>query len=74
MLYEKIKIGQYDFPEQDWKNVSPSAKDLIKKLLVVNSNERYKADEILNHPWIKSEDTSTTHLKTTYGNIKHYNI
>lgn len=55
ILYEKIKRGEYEFPEEDWKNISSGAKDLVQRLLVVNSNQRYKANEIMNHPWIKAE-------------------
>lgn len=55
MLYEKIKRGEYEFPEEDWKYISPEAKDLVKKLLVVNSTQRYKANEIMSHPWVKGE-------------------
>ncbi len=34
------------------RNLSPSAKDLLSKLLNVDSNSRYSAEEALRHPWI----------------------
>lgn len=34
------------------RNLSPSAKDLLSKLLDVNSSTRYTAEEALRHPWI----------------------
>lgn len=73
MLYEKIKRGEYDFPAQDWGSVSEDAKDLVKKLLVVNSNQRYKANEIMNHPWVRQDNISNSHLKQACSNIKSYN-
>lgn len=33
-------------------------KDLIKKMLVVNVNERIKIEEILNHPWVVKSATT----------------
>ena len=34
------------------RNLSPSAKDLLSKLLDVNPTTRYTAEEALRHPWI----------------------
>jgi len=34
------------------RNLSPSAKDLLSKLLNVDSSARYTAEEALRHPWI----------------------
>ena len=38
----------------DWDCVSRSCKDLIERMLVVDSNERISIDEILQHPWMVS--------------------
>jgi len=35
-----------------WKNISDDAKDLIRHMLV-NESERYSAKEVLSHPWFK---------------------
>eukprot|EP01083_Nonionella_stella_P075335 204781_1 len=34
------------------QNLSPSAKDLLSKLLNTNATTRYTAEEALRHPWI----------------------
>ena len=34
------------------RNLSPSAKDLLSKLLNVDARERYTAEQALRHPWI----------------------
>lgn len=52
-LFDLIMEGDYEFLSPYWDNVSNEAKDLISKLLVVNHNERYSAEEVLSHPWIK---------------------
>ena len=51
-MVEKIKIGRYSFPEEDWGNISSDAKDLIKKLLVVEPNKRLTSVEVITHPWL----------------------
>ena len=52
-LFDLIMEGDYEFLSPYWDNVSNEAKDLISKLLVVNHNERYSAEEVLSHPWVK---------------------
>jgi len=43
----------YDFPDPEWKEVSEEAKNFIRKILVLNPEERYTAEQCLNDPWIK---------------------
>lgn len=42
-LFEIIKKGDYDFGAPAWNEVSSEAKDLIKKLLVIDPNQRISA-------------------------------
>ena len=51
-ILEKIKIGKYSFPKEEWDYVSSDAKDLIKHLLEYNPNKRYSANDALKHPWL----------------------
>lgn len=60
-LFDLIMEGDYEFLSPYWDNVSNEAKDLISKLLVVNHNERYSADEVLSHPWVKHRVDSLGH-------------
>lgn len=52
-LVEKIKLGAFKFHDKTWGNVSPLAKDLIRRLLVVKPENRLTADEALRHEWMK---------------------
>lgn len=54
-LFENIKRGYFDFPDDDWRNISDEAKDLICHLLVRNARYRYSIDDVLNHPWITKQ-------------------
>lgn len=49
VLYKKILACDYSIP----KFVSPSAQDLLRKLLVRNINQRYTINQIKAHPWFK---------------------
>lgn len=47
--YQRIVKGQFSFPES-FKD--QDAKDLVKKILVVDSSKRYTFEEILSHPFM----------------------
>lgn len=53
-LFDCIHDGELKFPESEWSSVSESAKDLVEKLLA-KRGERWSADMVLDHPWIKCE-------------------
>ena len=46
-LYKKIINGKFNIPNF----VSELAKDLIKRILVTNPNNRFNINQIKNHPW-----------------------
>lgn len=46
----QMRICKSDMKVPDF--VSPEAADLIKRLLVVNPNNRIPLDQVLEHPWI----------------------
>ena len=56
-LFESIMAGQYEFHSPYWDNISVEAKDLIKKLLVVNPQQRLTASQAMEHEWFKMEKT-----------------
>lgn len=58
-MVEKIKKGFYTFPDEDWKDISMDAKDLVKRLLVVESNKRLTSVEVITHPWLNTKVPKT---------------
>jgi serine/threonine protein kinase len=52
-LFHRIQRGEFDFPDEEWGNISNEAKDLIVHLLVRNVRLRYTADDVLRHSWVK---------------------
>lgn len=54
-LPKQIMGGHYSFPKQYWEDVSETAIDLMKKMMVVDPNKRLTFDEVLAHPWLQDE-------------------
>ncbi|XP_059843840.1 serine/threonine-protein kinase Chk2 [Hypanus sabinus] len=55
-LRDQIIKGHYKLIRDCWVNVSETAKDLVKKLLVVDPEKRLSTEEALKHPWMQDED------------------
>jgi calcium-dependent protein kinase len=54
-IFEEVLRGDLDFSSDPWPNVSESAKDLVKKMLVRDPRKRITAHEVLCHPWVQVE-------------------
>ncbi|XP_062077353.1 calcium and calcium/calmodulin-dependent serine/threonine-protein kinase-like isoform X2 [Humulus lupulus] len=52
---QMILAGDFSFYEKTWKNISSSAKLLIKSLLTVDPEKRPSALELLDHPWVRGD-------------------
>uniref|UniRef100_A0A8C6LAF4 6-phosphofructo-2-kinase/fructose-2,6-biphosphatase 4 n=6 Tax=Nothobranchius TaxID=28779 RepID=A0A8C6LAF4_NOTFU len=65
-MKRRIRMGQYEFPNPEWSEVSQEAKDLIQQLLKTDPNERMAITQFMNHPWInQSMVVPSTPLHTT---------
>jgi doublecortin-like kinase 1/2 len=51
-LFDCILSGQYDFPDEYWKDVSNLAKELIQNMLQLAPELRFSAEDVLDHPWL----------------------
>eukprot|EP00928_Gymnodinium_smaydae_P011864 TRINITY_DN1433_c1_g1_i1.p1 TRINITY_DN1433_c1_g1~~TRINITY_DN1433_c1_g1_i1.p1 ORF type:complete len:512 (-),score=87.25 TRINITY_DN1433_c1_g1_i1:158-1660(-) len=54
-LLKAIQIGKYDVDDDDWDEVSESAKELISRMLTLDAQKRHKADSLLDHGWLSSD-------------------
>ena len=68
-IHEKILVGEFDFPKEDWSHVSDEAKNLIKKMLTMDVNERLSALETLQDPWFKKFEQKTHYDKKLAKNV-----
>ncbi|CAD5222296.1 unnamed protein product [Bursaphelenchus xylophilus] len=55
-MMRMIQEGRFDFVADIWDSVSQDAKDLIRRMLTVDVNERITAKECLEHQWMKAAD------------------
>ena len=60
-IYKKIAQMKYDFPEKKWANISDEAKDLIKHMIAPEF-ERYTARQVMEHPWMQTENDNLLSL------------
>ena len=58
-MLKNVYKGKFTFESDVWKEVSEDAKDLIKNLMNKDVNQRYTAEQALNHIWFeKMKDKS----------------
>jgi calcium/calmodulin-dependent protein kinase I len=74
-LFRKIISGRFDFTEEIWTEVSNDAKDLVRKLLVLDPDARLTAKKALLHPWLKvsTDRLSKNNLQSTSQKLKIFN-
>jgi calcium-dependent protein kinase len=51
-VMQNVRKGKFDFFGTEWDGISPSAKDLISKLLTMDQAKRISASDALKHPWL----------------------
>ncbi|EEF40373.1 calcium-dependent protein kinase, putative [Ricinus communis] len=54
-IFEAVIRGNLRFPPRIFRNVSPAAKDLLRKMICRDASRRFSAEQALRHPWIVSE-------------------
>jgi serine/threonine protein kinase len=72
-LFDIIKQGDYNFEAAAWKTTSEEAKDLIRRLLVVDPESRITRDEIRTHPWITGEYKQAEKPTNVLNKLKEWN-
>lgn len=70
--FQKIVKGQWAFNGDIWESVSPSAKDFIKTMLILDPNRRPSAKEAQQHPWVLNVQPDV-HLPNSIESIKAFN-
>jgi len=74
-LFRKIVSGKFEFKEVAWNGISPDAKDLVQKLLVLDPDDRITSSQALRHRWMKAsgDRLSRITLKGTSQRLKTFN-
>ncbi|KAJ3260164.1 Calcium/calmodulin-dependent protein kinase type 1D [Boothiomyces macroporosus] len=76
-LYSKVLAAEYQFQRPWWEAVSAPAQNFIRRLLVIDPNDRYTAKEAVDHyfvnplsianPQISESSTTLSRLSKTSG-------
>ncbi|KAL0100915.1 hypothetical protein PUN28_019354 [Cardiocondyla obscurior] len=62
--FQNISLGEVDFPEELFEDVSAQAKDFVAKLLVLDPSARMTAKQCLRHDWLRGAPTQASpHLR-----------
>ncbi|XP_040057412.2 peripheral plasma membrane protein CASK isoform X34 [Gasterosteus aculeatus] len=74
-LFEAICRGKYKMNPRQWAQISESAKDLVRRMLMLDPAERITVYEALNHPWLKERDRYAykIHLPETVEQLRKFN-
>uniref|UniRef100_A0A7S2Y836 Protein kinase domain-containing protein n=1 Tax=Entomoneis paludosa TaxID=265537 RepID=A0A7S2Y836_9STRA len=74
-MFRKIVAGKYDFNKEDWEGVSDDARDLVKRLLVLDPDGRMTAKQAVRHRWLKAsrDSLSLINLQNTSQRLKTFN-
>uniref|UniRef100_A0A3Q3W2X2 Peripheral plasma membrane protein CASK n=1 Tax=Mola mola TaxID=94237 RepID=A0A3Q3W2X2_MOLML len=74
-LFEAICKGIYKMNPRQWGHISESAKDLVRRMLMLDPAERITVYEALTHPWLKERDRYAykIHLPETVEQLRKFN-
>ncbi|KAG6799788.1 hypothetical protein HZU73_04880 [Apis mellifera caucasica] len=62
--FQNISLGEVDFPEELFGDISAQAKDFVARLLVLDPSARMTAKQCLRHDWLRGAPTQASpHLR-----------
>lgn len=73
-VLQKVKKGIYKFDTDDWVKVSIQAKDLIRRMLMYDPEERISALEAYNHPWISNNNIKTVLRNDVLSRMSQFQV
>mmetsp|Transcript_28121 Transcript_28121/g.77332 ORF Transcript_28121/g.77332 Transcript_28121/m.77332 type:complete len:1025 (+) Transcript_28121:244-3318(+) len=70
-VFERTRNGEYDFHPTYWKGTSTAAKTLVTRMLTVNPEKRFSAEDALKHDWIlKGQDDDTMQKQVNVDKLR----
>jgi len=72
-MFQRILKCNYEFASPYWDEISENAKDLVRRMLVLDPRKRLTAKQALNHPWVQGKATGFEHLETAIANLREFN-
>ncbi|XP_044302433.1 calcium/calmodulin-dependent protein kinase type IV isoform X2 [Varanus komodoensis] len=72
-MFKRILNCEYDFVSPWWDDVSLNAKDLVKKLIVLDPKKRLTTFQALQHPWVTGKAANFAHMDTAQKKLQEFN-
>eukprot|EP00933_Yihiella_yeosuensis_P034131 TRINITY_DN27667_c0_g1_i1.p1 TRINITY_DN27667_c0_g1~~TRINITY_DN27667_c0_g1_i1.p1 ORF type:complete len:498 (+),score=94.47 TRINITY_DN27667_c0_g1_i1:94-1587(+) len=70
-VLSKVRLGNFTFNAADWNDISSDAKELIRRLLKFKPEERFTANQALQHVWIKERAPRAAKQPLTKDFVSH---
>ena len=64
-LRHAITSGKFSMADPVWSTVSSSCKSVLRGLFTIDPKQRLSASKLLEHPWLKQSEPTTTGMPTT---------
>ncbi|KAJ7417694.1 calcium/calmodulin dependent protein kinase IV [Willisornis vidua] len=72
-MFKRILNCEYDFVSPWWDDVSLNAKDLVKKLIVLDPKKRLTTLQALQHPWVTGKAVNFAHMDNAQKKLQEFN-
>ncbi|XP_063149196.1 calcium/calmodulin-dependent protein kinase type IV [Candoia aspera] len=72
-MFKRILNCEYDFVSPWWDDVSLNAKDLVRKLIVLDPKKRLTTFQALQHPWVTGKAANFVHMDTAQKKLQEFN-
>ncbi|KAM4707536.1 calcium/calmodulin-dependent protein kinase type IV isoform 1-T1 [Discoglossus pictus] len=72
-MFKRILNCDYAFVSPWWDDVSLNAKDLVKKLIVLDPKKRLTTHQALQHPWVTGKAANFAHMDTAQKKLQEFN-
>ncbi|XP_051806932.1 serine/threonine-protein kinase Chk2 isoform X2 [Acanthochromis polyacanthus] len=67
---DQIILGEFTMVPSKWRHVSDQAKDVVRKLLVVDPSKRMSIEDALQHPWLQDQGMLKTAHRLMYPPVE----
>ncbi|KAL1765876.1 calcium/calmodulin-dependent protein kinase type IV isoform X1 [Sigmodon hispidus] len=72
-MFRRILNCEYYFISPWWDEVSLNAKDLVRKLIVLDPKKRLNTFQALQHPWVTGKAANFVHMDTAQKKLQEFN-
>uniref|UniRef100_A0A8C3Y768 Calcium/calmodulin dependent protein kinase IV n=1 Tax=Catharus ustulatus TaxID=91951 RepID=A0A8C3Y768_CATUS len=72
-MFKRILSCEYDFVSPWWDDVSLNAKDLVRKLIVLDPKKRLTTLQALQHPWVTGKAINFAHMDNAQKKLQEFN-